>query len=84
MFRLEVFVFGLLAIAIPYFSSNLYAAAVGITVWDPEIALDRQIPVIGWMIAPYMALYLYYPAVLIFNRPDDRPRLELIAGVQML
>ena len=84
MFRLEIFIFGLLAVAIPYFSSNLFAGANGVTFWDPEIALDRQIPVIGWMIAPYMALYLYYPAVLIFNQPDDRSRLEMIAGIQML
>ena len=36
------------------------------------------------MIAPYTALYLFYPATLISNPRDDRHRLELIAGVQML
>ena len=84
LFRIEVLIFGLLVIAIPYFGSNIIAAANGVTFWDPEITLDRQIPVIGWMIAPYMALYLFYPATLISNPRDDRHRLELIAGVQML
>lgn len=71
-------------VAVPYFGTNAWAAANGVTVWDPETSLDRQIPVIGWMIAPYMALYLFYPATLLANPMDDRHRLELISGVQML
>ena len=84
LFRVLVLVFGLAVVAVPYFGTNIWAAQNGVTVWDPELALDRQIPVIGWMIAPYMALYLFYPATLICNPMDDRHRLELISGVQML
>ena len=84
MFRFFVLIFGLAVVAVPYFGTNMWAAANGVTVWDPEISLDRQIPVIGWMIAPYMALYLFYPATLLANPMDDRHRLELIAGIQML
>lgn len=84
MFRLFVLIFGMAVVALPYFGSNVLAAANGVTFWDPEIALDRQIPVIGWMIAPYMALYLFYPTTLLVNPMDDHHRLELIAGIQML
>ncbi len=84
MFRLIVLIFGLIAVAVPYFGTNVWAAANGVTFWDPELAIDRQIPVIGWMIAPYMALYLFYPTTLLVNPMDDRHRLELIAGIQML
>jgi len=84
LFRVMVLIFGVVAVAVPYFGTNIWAETFATTVWDPEIALDRQIPVIGWMIAPYMALYLFYPATLLTNPMDDRHRLELISGVQML
>lgn len=84
LFLVHILVFGLIAIAFPYFSTNQFVAANGVTVWDPEMAIDRAIPVIPWMVVPYMALYLYYPVTLICSPKDDRSRLELIAGVQML
>jgi hypothetical protein len=84
LFLIQILVFGLFGIAFPYFASNQFVAANGVTVWDPEIAIDRLIPVIPWMVVPYMALYLYYPVTLICTPKDDRSRMELIAGVQML
>jgi len=84
LFLIQILIFGLFGIAIPYFASNQFVAANGITVWDPEIALDRTIPVIPWMVVPYMALYLYYPVTLLCTPKDDHSRMELIAGVQML
>ncbi len=84
LFLIQILVFGLFGIAFPYFASNQFVAANGVTVWDPETAFDRAIPVIPWMVVPYMALYLYYPVTLLCTPKDDRSRLELIAGVQML
>ncbi len=83
-FLVHILIFGLIGIAFPYFSSNQFVAANGVTVWDPEIAIDRLIPVIPWMVVPYMALYLYYPVTLFCTPKDDVSRLELIVGVQML
>ena len=72
LFRVMVLIFGVVAVAVPYFGTNIWAETFATTVWDPEIALDRQIPVIGWMIAPYMALYLFW-RTLLTNTMDDRP-----------
>ena len=50
----------------------------------PENSYDRSVPVINWMIIPYAALYLFYPATLILTPKDDKGRLELISAMQML
>ncbi len=83
-FLIYILIFGLIGIAFPYFSSNQFVASIGVTVWDPETTIDRLIPVVPWMIVPYMALYLYYPITLFCAPKDDRSRLELIGGIQML
>ena len=83
-FPLEIFLVGLLCIAVPYFASNNIAEYYLSTVWDPEIALDRDIPVINWMIIPYTALYLFYPATLVLSPRDDRGRMELLLAMQGL
>jgi len=85
-FPFEMFLFGLLFVAVPYFASNNIAAHPDYlgTVWDPEIWLDRQIPVVNWMIIPYAALYLFYPATLVVSPRDDRGRAELILAMQGL
>ena len=81
-FPIEMFLFGLLFVAVPYFGSNNIAAHYLGTVWDPEIWLDRAIPVVNWMIIPYTALYLFYPATLVISPRDDRGRAELILAMQ--
>ena len=43
-FPLEVFVLGLLLVAVPYFSTNNIASMYLDTVWDPEIGMDRSSP----------------------------------------
>ena len=83
-FPIEMFIFGLLFIAVPYFGSNNIAEHYLSTVWDPEIRLDREIPVVNWMIIPYAALYLFYPATLVISPRDDRGRAELILAMQGL
>ena len=85
-FPFEMFLFGLLFVAVPYFASNNIAAHPDYlgTVWDPEIWLDRQIPVVNWMIIPYAALYLFDPATLVVSPRDDRGRAELILAMQGL
>ena len=83
-FPLEMFLVGLICVAVPYFTSNNIAEYYLSTVWDPEIALDRDIPVINWMIIPYAALYLFYPATLVLCPKDDRGRLELLLAMQGL
>ena len=72
------------SIGAPYFISNNIAAHYLETVWDPEIALDRSLPVINWLIIPYVALYLFYPVTLALAPRDDRGRMELALGVQGL
>ena len=60
-FSFEVFVFGLIFIAIPYFGSNNIANFYlddAFAVF-PENSYDRSVPVINWMIIPYAALYLF-------------------------
>ena len=84
MFTLFVFALGVSCVAIPYFASNNIAASYLSTVWDPEIAFDRDFPVINWMIIPYAALYLFYPATLFIAPRDDRGRMELALGIQGL
>ena len=83
-FSLEVFVLGLLLVAVPYFSTNNIASMYLDTVWDPEIALDRELPVVNWMILPYTLLYLFYPATLILCPRDERGHAELAVGMQTL
>ena len=83
-FPFEMFLVGMFFVAVPYFASNNIAAIFLDTVWDPEIAFDRQIPVINWMIIPYTALYLFYPATLILTPKNDRGRAELIIAMQGL
>ncbi len=83
-FPFEMFLVGLLCVAVPYFASNNIAAHYLGTVWDPEIWLDRQIPVVNWMIIPYTALYLFYPSTLAISPRDDRGRAELILAMQGL
>ncbi len=88
-FPIEMFLVGLLCVAVPYFASNNIAAHCLDyhcldTVWDPEISLDRDIPVINWMIIPYAALYLFYPATLVLCPRDDRGRMELLLAMQGL
>ena len=62
-FILEIFLFGAIFIAIPYFLSNNIASIYLEDTFKmfPENRYDRSIPVINWMIIPYTALYLFYP-----------------------
>ena len=83
-FPLEIFLLGLLFIAVPYFGSNNIAAHYLDTVWDPELWLDREIPAVNWMIIPYAALYLFYPTTLAVCPRHDRGRVELILAMQGL
>ena len=71
-------------VAVPYFSTNNIASMYLDTVWDPEIALDRELPVVNWMILPYTLLYLFYPATLILCPRDERGHAELAVGMQTL
>ena len=81
---LEVFLIGIVFVAVPYFSTNNIAEAYLSTVFDPEIALDRQIPVWNWTILPYALLYAFYPATLILAPRDDSGRIEMILTIQMM
>ena len=86
IFPLEVFIIGLIFIAVPYFGSNNIA---NLYLQDafalfPENSYDRSVPVINWMIIPYAALYLFYPATLILAPGNDKGRLELISAMQTL
>ena len=81
---LEVFLMGLILVAAPYFITNNIAEARGVTVLDPEMGFDRDIPVIYWTILPYALLYLFYPVTLLVCPRDDRGRAQLIAGMQGL
>ena len=83
-FLISIFFVGMFSIGAPYFISNNIAAHYLETVWDPEIALDRSLPVINWLIIPYVALYLFYPVTLALAPRDDRGRMELALGVQGL
>ena len=84
MFHLEISLIFFLLVALPYFSTNNIAHAYLETVWDPEIGLDRNIPVINWMILPYAILYCFYPATLFLCPRDDRGRAELAVAMQAL
>ncbi len=75
---------GLLLVGVPYFSTNNIASMFLDTVWDPEIGIDREFPVVNWMILPYTLLYMFYPATLILCPRDDRGRAELAVGMQTL
>ncbi|RAH05774.1 MAG: hypothetical protein CMA00_003495, partial [Methanobacteriota archaeon] len=84
MFPLEVFILGLILVAVPYFATNNIANTYLQTVWDPEIGLDREIPVVNWMIIPYSLLYLFYPVTLMLCPRDSRGHAELALGMQTL
>ena len=85
-FPLEVFLLGIIFIAVPYFGSNNIAHFYLEDAFSvfPEISYDRSVPVINWMIIPYAALYLFYPATLILTPKNDKGRLELFSAMQML
>ena len=83
-FPAEMFLIGLFLVAAPYLISNSISHHYLDTVWDPEIALDRQIPAVYWMVLPYTALYLFYPVTLALSPRDDRGRAELAVGMQAL
>ena len=84
LFPAFVLLVGALTVAAPYFVSNNIAATYLATVWDPECSLDRSFPVVNWMIAPYAAFYLLFPATLAAAPRDDRGRMELVLGLQAL
>ena len=86
LFPLEVFLLGIIFIAVPYFGSNNIAHLYLNDAFSvfPENSYDRSDPVINWMIIPYAALYLFYPATLILAPKDDKGRLELVSAMQML
>ena len=71
-------------VAVPYFSTNNIASMYLDTVWDPEIGLDRELPVVNWMILPYTLLYIFYPATLLLCPRDERGHAELAVGMQTL
>ena len=81
---LEIFLIGIIIVAVPYFATNNIANAYLDTVFDLEIALDRQIPVWNWTILPYALLYMFYPATLLLCPKDDRGYSELVVFMQML
>ena len=83
-FQFEVFIIGFALVAIPYMITNNIAHLYLDTVIDPELALDRKIPVVYWMILPYSLLYLFYPVTLVLSPRDDRGRAELVVAMQML
>ena len=86
LFPLEVFLFGIIFIAVPYFGSNNFAHFYLKDTFAvfPENSYDSLIPVINWMIIPYAALYLFYPITLFLAPRNDKGRLELISAMQML
>jgi hypothetical protein len=85
-FTFEVFIFGLVLIAVPYFGSNNIANFYLQDTFSvfPENSYDRSIPIINWMIIPYTALYLFYPTTLLLAPRNDKGRLELLSAMQML
>ena len=83
-FPVVVFVVGLVTVAAPYFISNALAARYLDTCWDPGTALDASIPAVNWMIFPYAAFYLLFPATILAAPRNDRGRTELAVGLQVL
>tara|TARA_B100000131_G_scaffold292017_1_gene306076 strand:+ start:271 stop:1095 length:825 start_codon:yes stop_codon:yes gene_type:complete len=83
-FPLEVFLIGLVLVAAPYFITNNIADARGVTVLDPELGFDREIPVIYWTILPYTLLYAFYPITLLVCPKDDTGYAQLAVGMQGL
>ena len=69
---LEVFLVGLILVAAPYFITNNIAEAGGVTVLDPEMGFDRDIPVIYWTILLTPFSTLFYPVTLLVCPRDDR------------
>lgn len=80
----EVLFVGVLLVVAPYFITNNIAHMYLETAFDPELALDRRIPVIYWMILPYTLLYLLYPLTLVICPRDDRGRAELATAMHYL
>ena len=83
-FPIEVITLGLVMVAVPYFATNNVASMYLGTVWDPEIGLDRDIPVLNWTILPYALLYLFYPVTLLVRPSGERGDAELLVGMQTL
>jgi len=83
-FPVIVFLIGTITVAAPYFIANNVAALHLETLWDPEVQLDRDFPVINWMVIPYAAFYLLFLATLALTPRDDRGRMELAIGLQAL
>ena len=83
-FPIEVITLGLVMVAVPYFATNNIASIYLGTVWDPEIGLDREIPVLNWTILPYALLYLFYPVTLLVRPSGERGDAELLVGMQTL
>tara|TARA_B100000614_G_scaffold254108_1_gene268940 strand:- start:394 stop:1158 length:765 start_codon:yes stop_codon:yes gene_type:complete len=81
---IEVFLIGAIFVAVPYFLTNNIANAYLTTVFDPELSIDRQIPVLAWTILPYTLLYAFYPAVLLVCPKNDRGYCELVVFMQGL
>ena len=84
LFQVELFLIGMFLIAGPYFITNIVAHNFLETTWDPEIALDRKIPFIGWTIIPYVALYALYPLLAFSSPRNKRGQTELIVVIQFL
>ena len=83
-FIIEIFILGLFFVALPYFSVNHYVNSIGHTFWDPEIAFDRAIPVIPWMIVPYFSLYLLNPLPIVAHPRNERAKMELLLTLQAI
>jgi hypothetical protein len=83
-YYIEIFILGLLLVAVPYFFVNHLVAAVGYTFWDPELPIDRLIPVIPWMIIPYATLYILNPLPIITHPRNERGRMGLLMTTQAI
>jgi membrane-associated phospholipid phosphatase len=83
-FYIEIFVWGFLGVAGIYFLINHLIANFGSYGWSPELAIDRKIPAVAWMIIPYTSLYLLTPGAIFLHPLHDRGRMELLLALQGL
>lgn len=83
-YYLEVLFLGLSLVAVPYFSVNHIMDAIGYTAWDPEMPWDRAIPVVPWMIIPYMTLFILNPLPIFIHPTHERGRMELLLSLQAI
>ncbi|MDP6099595.1 MAG: phosphatase PAP2 family protein [Candidatus Thalassarchaeaceae archaeon] len=83
-FILEIFILGLLLVLLPYFSVNHLLNSIGQSAWDPELAIDRLIPVVPWMIIPYVSLYILNPLPIFSHPRNERARMELLMALQAI